>query len=198
MVTEKKKKRYKLSAVLAKLVSEKRTGTLICVNEHNLQGRIFVEAGKVLMARCRSDEGKDALEIIQKHPLTLLKFHTGKNLVSIDEEEKKSTARTEGKEIKEVNSTTENGESEAVFESLLDAMSSGQLQDDDRFKEPITAGVREVLTEELAEQLGPLADILVSELPDGTILSEAINILSHGIDDLDLTMAFVESVKERV
>ncbi|MCP4187295.1 MAG: hypothetical protein GY763_06775 [Gammaproteobacteria bacterium] len=190
MATEQKK--YKLSEALEKLSSEKLTGTLICVNEQNLQGRIFVKNGNVLMARCRNYEGKDALEIIQKHHLTLLKFHSNKNLVSLEKDGKRKAAHAGAK------GATESQDISAIHKSLFDIPSMGLLQDDARFTAPVTAGIREVITEELTEHIGPLAEILVSELPEGISLIEAITTLSHDIGEIELTTAFIESIKARI
>ncbi len=119
MVTEKKQKKYKLSAALGRLVKKKMTGTLICVNEQNLQGRIFVKEGSVLMARCRNHEGKNALKIIQQYPLILLKFHQNKNLVSLEKDNRESTAPTE---VKEASAPQESGTDQS---SSPDALPTG-------------------------------------------------------------------------
>ncbi|MCP3688351.1 MAG: hypothetical protein GY784_08050 [Gammaproteobacteria bacterium] len=192
MATEKKK--YTLGTALARLSSEKLTGTLICVNEQHLQGRIFVKAGRVLMARCHNHEGRDAIEVIQKYPLTTLKFHNNKNLVLLEAEEQQSTTTTK---VKEVRASKENQGIKTDSRLLPDALSMAQLQND-KFEEPLTAEIREILTEELAEQMGPMADVLVSELPSGINLSAAITTLSHDIDDLDLTLALVEALNVRI
>ncbi len=189
------KKRYKLGTALAKLSSEKLTGTLICVNEQNLQGSVFVKAGRIVKARCHNHTGRDAIEVIQKYPLTSLKFHNNKNLISPEEDRQESTAATK---VGKVKGRTKNQKTVAAHHKLLpDVLSMAQLQSD-RFEEPISAEILEILTEELIEQLGPLADILVSELPGDINLSEAITILSHDIDDQDLTIAFVDAIIARV
>ncbi|MCP4487152.1 MAG: hypothetical protein GY820_07525 [Gammaproteobacteria bacterium] len=186
------KKKYKLSEALVKLANEKLTGTLICVNEQSLQGRIFVKSGNVLMARCRNYEGLEALEIIQQHPLTLLKFHSNKNLVSLEYKGKQSAASSG-----DSNSSKSRG-TEASSKIPEDISLLNYFQNEPRFNAAITAELRGILAEELNEQMGPLAEVLVSELPEGVNLVDAINTLSQDIGDQDLSRAFIDAVKARI
>ncbi|MCP3688318.1 MAG: hypothetical protein GY784_07885 [Gammaproteobacteria bacterium] len=186
------KPKYKLSEALSKLGNEKLTGTLICVNEKNLQGRVFVSNGNVVMARCRAHEGRKALEIIQKHPLTLLKFHNDKNLVSLVPG--RIGAKTPGGD----KSNTQGQQPANPRKSPANTSPADDLQSTLAYTAPMAAELRNILAEELAEQIGPLAEVLVSEIPENMLLADAIGTLSRDIGDHDLAHAFSEGVKARI
>ena len=73
--------KHKLSNVLKRLGEEQRTGTLLCVGEDNVMGRVYLIQGKPRAARCRNLQGKEALLRINEKLLVSLKFHKDVNLV---------------------------------------------------------------------------------------------------------------------
>lgn len=186
-------KKYKLGSLLSKLAKESRSGTLLCVNEGSVQGRIFLQDGRPVMARCRNLRGNAAVELIQQYLLVSFKFYTDQNLVTLDNDEKDIT------DTAHKDSSPEDPEiSQAEYESLLDVSALAQLGDDKKLEAPMTEETRNILMEELAEHIGPLSGILVSELEDGIRITDALNRLAHEIDDVDEAIEFAEKVKARV
>lgn len=190
-MTENQKK-YKLSSVLKNLAKDSRTGTLICVNEESLQGRIYLHEGRPALARCRNFQGKDAIDLIRKHLLVSLKFYSNKNLVTLQKEEKKVIDITPDNEPADVQDI------EAEYDSLVDISSLAQLQDDKKLEIGLSAQLKDIITEELTEYIGPLAGILVSDLAENTRVIDALNILAHEIEDVDAAIEFTQKVKSRI
>lgn len=185
-------KKYKLSSVLKKLAQDKLTGTLICVNEENLQGRIFFSKGNPGLARCRNFQGMDAINLIRKHLLISLRFHANENLVTLEKDERDMT------DISQVNELAKTQDIESEYESLVDVSSLAQLQDDKRLEVLLSSQIRDIIIEELTEHIGPLAQILVSDLNEDIKVIDALNTLGHEIDDIDAAVAFAENVKARI
>jgi hypothetical protein len=184
-------KKYRLSTVLKSLAEEKRTGTLICIGDDNIQGRILLREGRPISARCRNLQGKEALIRINQHRLVSLKFHKNQNFVTLEDE----TDMTE-------TSATADSHSEQVspveYQSLVDISSLAQLEDDKTLQTPLTAELQTMIAEELTEYLGPLADMFVADLQPGISLIDALDSLSRDIGDVDASIEFVNKVKERI
>jgi len=184
-------KKFKLSSVLKRLAEEKRTGTLICIGEDNVQGRILLRQGRPVSARCRNFQGSEALNRINEHRLVSLKFHKNQNFVTLEDETDMTAAPASDESSNEQVSPAE-------FDSLVDISSLAQLEDDRTMQAPITAEMQTIIAEELTEYLGPLAEMFVADLQPGTRLIDALNGLSRDIGDVDASIEFVNKVKERI
>jgi hypothetical protein len=184
-------KKYKLASVLKKLAQEKRNGTLICIGEDNVQGRIFLRAGSPVAARCRNFQGREALNRINQTLVASLKFHRDENLVTLEEDENVTDLTVP------VDSPGEQV-SAGEFNSLVDVSSLAQLEQDQSLQEPLTAEMQSVIAEELTEYLGPLAEIFVSDLKPGISIIDALNSLCHDIGDVDASLEFVNKVREKI
>lgn len=188
-------KKYKLSSVLKRLLEEQRSGTLLCVGEDNVMGRIYFVEGKPRAARCRNFQGKDALLRINENLLVSLKFHKDVNLV-------KSQSAIDAIEDPAASDTTEatNTDVSAIeFKSMLDiAALTGIDEDTTRLDVELSGESRQLLAEELVEFLGPVAQMIVSDLEDGISIRDALNILSQEIGDMDSAIQFVEKIKLKI
>ncbi len=188
-------KKYKLSSVLKRLQEEQRSGTLLCVGEDNVMGRIYFVEGKPRAARCRNFQGKDALLRINENLLVSLKFHKDVNLV-------KSQSAINIVEDPAARDTTESTEpatddvSAIEFKSMLDiAALTGIDEDTTRLDVKLTDESRRILAEELVEFLGPVAQMIVSDLDDEISIRDALNLLAQEIGDMDSAIQFVEKIK---
>ena len=188
-------KKYKLSSVLKRLQEEQRSGTLLCVGEDNVMGRIYFVEGKPRAARCRNFQGKDALLRINENLLVSLKFHKDVNLV-------KSQSAINIVEDPAASDTTESTEpatddvSAIEFKSMLDiAALTGIDEDTTRLDVKLTDESRRILAEELVEFLGPVAQMIVSDLDDEISIRDALNLLAQEIGDMDSAIQFVEKIK---
>ena len=184
-------KKYKLSGVLKRLAEEKRTGTLICIGEDNVQGRILLRQGRAVSARCRNFQGSEALNRINQHRLVSLKFHKNQNFVALEDETDMEVAPVRDESSNEQVSPAE-------FDSLVDIASLAQLEDDKTLNAPLTAEMQVIIAEELTEYLGPLAEMFVTELEPGISLIDALNDLSRDIGDVDASIEFFNKVRERI
>lgn len=184
-------KKFKLASVLKKLAQEKRTGTLICVGEDTVQGRIFLRRGRPVSARCRNLQRTEALNRINQTLLVSLKFHKDQNLVTLEEEEDIS-------DFSVPNEPSGGQVTAGEFKSLVDTTELTQLGGDAALQKPLTAEIQAVIAEELTEYLGPVADIFVSELPAGISIFDALNSLSQDIGDVDSSIEFVNKVREKI
>ncbi len=185
-----KQKKYQLSVVLKSLAEKERTGTLICIGDDNVQGRILFRQGRPVSARCRNLQGNDALRRINEHPLVSLKFYKRKNYVALeDETDMTDLSKDTGPQDEQVTSDD--------YHSLVDVTSLTQLDDDEIMLAPLTTEMRIIIGEELTEHLGPVAEMFVSDLEPGISLKDALNRLSRDIGDVDAGIEFVNKVKER-
>ena len=188
--------KHKLSSVLKRLGEEQRTGTLLCVGEDNVMGRVYLIEGKPRAARCRSLQGKEALLRINEKLLVSLKFHKDVNLVnsqtSMDTVEEPVTSDTT--EI-----TTDEPVTADEFKSALDIAALTDIEDDTtRLDIQLTDESRKILTEELIEFIGPVAQMIVSDLEDNISVREALNMLAEEIGDMDSAIQFIEKIKPQI
>jgi len=181
-------KKYKLSSVLKSLARDKRTGTLICIGEDTVQGRIYMLEGRLVSARCRNFQGKAAIDRINQNLLVSLKFHKNNNLVTLEDDA----------DITEQNEPADKPVSEDEFKSLVDISSLAQDAEDKSLEAPLTAAIKDVIIEELTESLGPVAEMFVSDLDKDITLLSALNMLAREIDDLDAGIEFINNVKARI
>jgi hypothetical protein len=183
-------KKYKLSAVLKSLAEEKRTGTLICIGEDNVQGRILFRQGRPISARCRNFQGNEAIKRINEHRLVSLRFHRHKNYVALEDE-------TDMTDLSEDTVQQEEQVTSDDYKSLVDITSLTQLDDDEIMQAPLTTEIKVMIGEELTEYLGPVAEMFVADLQPGISLKDALNSLCRDIGDVDASIEFVNKVKER-
>jgi hypothetical protein len=184
-----RQKKYKLSSVLKKLVEEQRTGTLICIGDDNVQGRILMREGRLLSARCRNLQGKEALNRINEHRLVSLKFHTNQNFVTLEDQTDMTDIQVSDDPV---------GAQAPPGGSLADVSTLAQLDDDRTLQAPLTAELQGIIAEELAEYLGPVAEMFVTDLEPGISLIDALDSLSRDIGDADAGIEFINKVKERI
>lgn len=185
------KKKYRLSAVLKSLAEDKRTGTLICIGEDNVQGRILLREGRPVSARCRKFQGTEAINRINQNFLVSLKFHKNQNFVNLENETDMTDISVSGEPSGDQVSPDE-------YNSLVDISSLAQLEDDKKLQAPLTVKTQAIVAEELTEYLGPLAEMFVSDLQPGISVLDALNSLSRDIGDVDASIEFVNKVKERI
>ena len=184
-------KKYRLGSVLRRLAQEKRTGTLICIGEDTVQGRIFLRDGRPVSARCRNFQKREALSRINQTLLVSLKFHRDANLVTLEEEE-------DGTDLSIPVGSPGDRVSAGDFNALVDISSLAQLEGDPRLQGPLTPDLQFLIAAELTEYLGPLAEIFVYDLPPGISLIEALNSLAQDIGDVDSSLQFVNAVREKI
>jgi hypothetical protein len=82
------------------------------------------------------------------------------------------------------------------FKSMLDiAALTGIDEDTTRLDVKLTDESRRILAEELVEFLGPVAQMIVSDLDGEISIRDALNLLAQEIGDMDSAIQFVEKIK---
>ncbi len=195
------KKKYKLGTVLARLEKDLRTGTLICVGEDNVQGRVYFQNGRPVSAKSRNLQGREALERINQNLLVSLKFHGNANLVDFKDDADISDVTFAG-EPDDAQSRLEEAEpqkvSEDEYRSLVDISTLTEIEGDPLMDAPMTAETRKLIIAELVEYLGPVASIFVSDLDDNIRLIDALDTLAREIGDMDAGIEFFNKVKAKL
>ena len=188
-------KMYKLNKALSMLAKEHRTGTLVCVGEDNFLGRVYIVEGQPRAARCRNVRGREALLLIDEKLLTALKFHNNLNLLQSESEDIgnepiSSHYRRAG----------ETGARMAAdFKSVIDIASVASAEDDTQLSRIVLDDrIRSMMARELVNFLGPLAEMVVSDLDDGLILQDALNLIADEIGDMDSALEFVNLIKSNI
>ncbi len=188
-------KTYKLNKALGMLAAEQRTGTLVCVGQDNFLGRVYIVDGKPRAARCRNVRGKEALLLIDEKLLTALKFHNNLNLLSSESE----TIDSEAVPNQYRRAGDAGARMEADFKSVLDIASVAATEDDSRLsKMDLDERIRGLMSTELVNFLGPIADMVVSDLDDGLSVQDALNLIADEIGDMDSALEFVSRIKSSI
>ena len=188
-------KRYNLNKVMKVLAEEQRTGTLICVSEDNVCGTIYVVDGKPRAARCRNFRGKEAMLVIDEKLVTALKFHNNLNMLKSES----LTIDDEAPMFRERQIPTTDDMMEAEFKSVLDIASVAVSEDESRFsKIELTDEIRKIMATELVDFLGPVSEMVVSDLDDGLSVQDALNQITEEIGDMDSALDFISKIKSSI
>jgi hypothetical protein len=85
------------------------------------------------------------------------------------------------------------------FKSMLDIAALTSIDEDaTRLDVELTGEHRQLLAEELVEFLGPVAQMIVSDLESEISIRDALNILAQEIGDMDSAIQFVEKIKLKI
>lgn len=183
----------KFASVLKRLERDGSTGTLVCVGEDSMFGRVYLVDGKPRAARCRHLEGKEALVQLDEASLTSTKFYSNANLIKANLDD----ADIQGFEIAASEAVAADvGEVEITADSEIDALIDN-TDNRSQSRQTITAPARAVLVEELTEYVGPVAEMVVSGLGENVSLAEAIKLAASEIGDPELAKQFAEKVRQR-
>ena len=187
---------HSLDSILFGLQQDRRTGTLMCVGEGNILGRAYFENGIATTARYQSAQGQEALQKIREMSFVSAKFHENVDFVR--------------SQVRIVNSTSpppsvmfQLPKSERASEQNLDnVLVITELALDSRASKSMEVSLspilKDILTEELSEHLGPIAFMLVNELDDHTSLKNAVNLLAAEIGNTDAAIDFATAVHKRI
>jgi hypothetical protein len=179
-------------SVLKRIEIDRNTGTLVCVGEENLFGRVYLEDGKPRAARCGNLQGSDALQQLSDAVLVSAKFHDGAKLIKFDAED----AGIEG---------FSTGDAAPVAGEVGGSMSASEIdaltdstETDPKLEKTLSAPVRDIMTQELVEYVGPVAQMVVGGLEDDITIMDALKLLGLEIGDRDQARQFVEKVRLRL
>jgi hypothetical protein len=185
---------HNLGSVLKRLETDQRTGSLVCVGEDSVFGRVYLVDGKPRVARCSHLQGKEALLQLNGAQLVSIKFYKDINLIKSSSDD----AGIEGFDAGDVEAEAVDLSSSEI-ESVTDLEVVTQGIDQEPFAgKKLSDQVREVLVEELVEFVGPVSQMMVSGLEDDISLVDALKLLAGEIGDKDMARLFVEKVKQKI
>lgn len=185
---------YKFGGVIKRLEVEKSTGTLVCVGEDNLFGRVYFVDGNPKAARCGDLQGMEALQLLDDARLVSVKFHDGAKLIKTDTDDKGIDGFETDDSEPVAGDVVDTG---TISASEIDSMTDS-TETNPRLEARLSAPLREVLSEELVEYVGPVAQMIVSGLEANITVMEALQLLAAEIGDRELARQFVEKVRQKI
>ena len=152
------------------------TGTLMVVFDDNSIGRFYIAGGVLATARYRNKEGLEALSQANGRSVANVRFHENADLV-------RSGELIDGVDLPEPTAPAPRAPT-----PVAPVYSGSRL----------THVMRSGLEELLAEYVGPVASVLVSELPENIDADAAIDQISREITDTSSATEFVRSARRIV
>jgi hypothetical protein len=180
-----------IGSVLRRIEIDQNTGTLVCVGEDNLFGRVYLVDGKPRVARCGNLQGGEAMQRLIDTALVSARFHDGAKLIQSDADDD----GIDGFTIDDtVTAAGDVGATGAMSASEIDAVTD-TTETDPRLLQKLSGPVRDILAQELVEYVGPVAQMIVSGLEDDIKVMDALKILAAEIGEKDQARQFVENVR---
>jgi len=155
------------------------TGTVMAVFEDNSLGRFYLAGGVLATARYRSKEGRAAIEAAAAVNVTSAKFHENSDLVRSGELIEGVAMPTTG--------AAPSPQSESIVQASAVAAGSSSP--------PLTHVMRSGLGELLSEYIGPVAPLIMTDLPESVNIDTAIEYLSREIEDATSAANFVRQAR---
>ncbi len=158
-------------------IQAENTGTAMIIFTDNSLGRIYLNAGIPISARYRNKEGMDALEMCKSMDVQTVKFHKNTDIVR---------SRVLLQSNYEVIETLNQSE---VIEPVVDSSTtiSGNI---------LTPANRQRLGSLLSEFIGPVAPLVMTDLPGTVDVETALSIVSREIDDTQRAAEFVATARQ--
>ncbi|HHJ18774.1 MAG TPA: DUF4388 domain-containing protein [Gammaproteobacteria bacterium] len=187
---------HALDSILSSLKKDRLTGTIMCVGEGNALGRIYFERGDPVSARYQNMQGRNAFQSIREMSFISIKFHENADLVRSQVRIEKSTAPPPSVTFqlpKAARASDHNLNNILVVTELaLDKKASKSMEI------PLSPLLRDLLTDELSEHMGPIASMLIDELDENINLKDAVNQLAAEIGNVDAAIKFVTAIDNRL
>jgi len=165
--------------IIAEHAAQGQTGTIMAVFEDNSIGRFYMVGGIPATARYRNRQGQAALDLAAGTAVTTSNFHVEADLV-------RSSELLNGSALPANRSSAA---SVGVSRPVGVPVTPGR---------PLSGPLREQLEELLSEFIGPVAPLLVADLPPDVSVNEAIQQLSAEISDPAQTAQFVRTAREHL
>ena len=167
-----------LNEALQSYISEGRTGTIMAVFEDNSLGRIYLVNGLPVSARYKNAEGAEAFELALQVPLATAKFHNNADLV-------RSKVLLSGVDPSALQAAPAAQATAAAPEPAPGNPNAASLTDIGRTR----------LGELLAEYIGPVAPLVMSDLPANVDVDTALSMVSQEIDDTQRASEFIAAAR---
>ena len=161
-------------------VQAESTGTAMLVFSDNSLGRIYLNEGVPTSARYKNLEGMDALERCKTTDVVTVKFHENTDIVRSRE-----VLRSNYEVMESLNNTQADRTVTEPEDSVV-VSSSNQLSSD----------ARQRLGALLADYIGPVAPLVMSDVPGNVDVESALSIVSREIDDTRRAAEFVAAARQ--
>jgi hypothetical protein len=154
--------------VISQYLASEQTGTIMAVFEDNSLGRFYVVSGVLATARYRNKEGREAVNVAKSVVVTTARFHENADLV-------RSGELIDGIALPQV-ASEKLPSSQPVGPQLTNVMKAG-------------------VVDLLMEYVGPVAPLIMSDLPDAIDIESALDQLASEIDDAKSAAEFVRTAR---
>ena len=165
-------------------IQAERTGTVMIVFGDNSLGRIYLNAGAPTSARYRSLEGMEALAACRSMDVQTVKFHENTDIVR---SRKVLQSNYEVLESLQQPSVPEGANQASQQPTVQPAAVSGTV---------LTPANRQKLGALLIDYIGPVAPLVMSDLPATVDVETALSIVSREIDDTRSASSFVLAARQ--
>jgi hypothetical protein len=165
-------------------IQAENTGTAMIVFTDNSLGRIYLRAGTPVSARYRSLEGMEALEKCKNLDVRTVKFHTDTDIVR-----SRQVLRSNYEVLESLS------RSETVVP--VESPETRHVQSPQPVTGPVlTPANRQRLGRLLTDYIGPVAPLVMADLPETVDVETALSIVSREIDDTLSAADFVTSARQ--
>jgi hypothetical protein len=155
-----------------------RTGTLMVVFDDNSIGRFYLAGGLLATGRYRNKEGQEALGLTSGRSVANVRFHENADLV-------RSAELIDGVDVPQAAPT-------APRVASRPAASAAPVYTGPKLTHVMRTGLEELL----AEYVGPVAAVLLAELPENIDVDSAIDQISREISDSSSAAEFVRNARK--
>lgn len=185
----------RLTQIIHKITVENHSGTLLCVDIDETLGRIYFVSGKAITARYSNSHGNEALNLVSQMQPKSIKFHNNRDMVLskivITDAEPNAGHSTEPPKTN-ISPRPNNKANTRPKKPQRKRFASINVAN----HAPLTPELIAILSEELADIMGPAAKFLVGDLDDSFSLEKAIDYLASEIDGDALAQQFIHSVRQ--
>ena len=167
------------------------SGTVMFVFGDNSLGRIYLESGVPVSARYRNSEGMAALDEIRGMDIQTVKFHDGTDIV-------RSMERLEANAQVEQH-LNQPSASDAPTETRPAAQRRPRQARAPAPTGPLLSPAsRQILQQLLSDYIGPVAPLVMGDLPGEVDIETALAIVSREIDDPQRATEFIITARQSI
>ena len=169
-------------------IQEEGTGTAMIVFGDNSLGRIYLNGGVPTSARYRNLEGMEALDACKSMDVQTVKFHQGTDIVR-----SRKLLQSNYEVIESLNQAAPAANTVVVPAQVAPVAADTAPAPAGPLLSP--AG-RQRLGTLLTEFIGPVAPLVMSDLPNTVDIESALSIVSREIDDTRRAAEFISAARQ--
>jgi len=167
-----------INDVISDYAATGQTGTVMVVFEDNSMGRFYVVGGVLATARYRSKEGNEAVREADGKSIANVRFHENADLVR------------SGKLI-DARAATRSTVASVTQAPVVSDTPRTTSRGGPRMSHITRTGIQELLT----DYMGPVASVMMDDVPASADLETALDLLSREISDTAEAKRFVQAAR---